>query len=139
MQRIALLPLLALAAALAAHPLPARANLMSACATEISRFCTDVNQGRGRISACLAGEMGKLGASCRSEVQAVGRGALTPKSVRKVFDASFRAPLPQACVAPAASVCPGVPTGDGRVFACLYARSDRVPAACTSAAEATLK
>jgi hypothetical protein len=39
----------------------------------------------------------------------------------------------------AARLCPGVPLGDGRAFACLYARNDRAGQACSSAAQATLK
>jgi hypothetical protein len=72
-------------------------------------------------------------------VQAVGQSRLTPGYVRKVFDPSFRAPLPAACAVPAAEFCPGMTPGEGRVFACLYARSDRVPKACADAAQSTLK
>ena len=139
MRNAALPPILALAAALAAGPEPARADLMTACASAITQFCSGVSQGRGRVSACLAGHMGQLGASCRTEVQAVGRSRLTPGYVRPVFDPAFRLPLPQACAAPAAQFCPGMSPGEGRVFACLYAYSDRVGRACSDAAEAALR
>ena len=112
---------------------------MTACASEVPRYCADVSQGRGHISACLASYMGQLGAACLPEVQAVGRSRLTPRYVRNVFDPAFRAPLPQACVAPAAQFCPGMAPGEGRVFACLYAHSNRVGKACSDAAQATLK
>ena len=69
----------------------------------------------------------------------MGRSRLTPGHVRPVFDPAFRAPLPQACAAPAAQFCPGMPPGEGRVFACLYAYSNRVGKACADAAEAALK
>ena len=62
-----------------------------------------------------------------------------PGEVRRIFDPSLRATLPQSCAAPAASLCPGVPLGDGRVFACLYARSDRVSRTCNGEAEAALR
>jgi hypothetical protein len=126
----ALLPVLALATVLTAHATDARADLTTACASEISRYCADVSKGRGRISACLVGQMGRLGPACLPEVQAVGQSRLTPGYVRKIFNPAFRAPLPQACAAPAAQFCPGMTSGEGRVFACLYARSDRVPQAC---------
>ncbi len=116
----ALLPVLALATVLTAHATDARADIMAACASEISRYCADVSEGRGRISSCLAGR-------------------LTPGSMRKIFNPAFRAPLPKACAAPAAKFCPGMKPGEGRVFACLYARSDRVPKACSDAAQATLE
>ena len=132
-----LLPVLALATVLTAHATDARADLMTACASEIGRYCADVSKGRGRISACLMGQMGRLGPACRPEVQAVGRSRLTPSYVRKALNPAFRAPLPEACAAPAAKFCPGMTRG--RVFACLYARSDRVTKACSDAAQATLK
>jgi hypothetical protein len=83
--------------------------------------------------------MGRLGPACLPEVQVVVQSHLTPSYVRKVFSPAFRAPLPQACAASAAQFCPGMKPGEGRVFACLYARSDRVSAACSDAAQATLE
>ena len=139
MRSNALLPVLALATLLTAHATDARADLMTACASEISRYCADVSKGRGRISACLMGQMGRLGPACRPEVQAVAQSRQTPSYVRKALNSSFRAPLPEACAAPAAQFCPGMRSGGGGVFACLYAHSDRVPKACLDAASATLK
>jgi hypothetical protein len=135
----AFLPVLALAAVLAAPAPPARADLMSACASEIGRFCSAVTQGRGRVSACLAAHMGSLSAACRTEVQAVGQSRLTPGWVRPVFNPSFQLALPAACTAPAAQFCPGMSSPQGRVFACLYAFSDRVPKDCSDAAQAALR
>ncbi len=135
----AVLPVLALATVLTAHATGARADLMTACASESTRYCADVSKGRGRISACLVGQIAQLGPACLSEVQAVGQSRLTPGYVRKIFNPAFRAPLPQACAAPAAEFCPGMTPGEGRVFACLYARSDRVPKTCSDAAQATLE
>lgn len=133
------LPLLALVAGLAIHAPPARADLMSTCAPEVQKFCSDVSRGRGRISACLASEMPKLSAACQGEVQGVMASPLTPGYVRRALDPAFTAPLPAACVAPAKQLCPGFPAGSARVFACLYARSDRAGKACNDAATATLK
>ena len=134
-----LLPLLALLAATLLPVAPARADLLRACAPEIQRFCADVRSGRGRISACLASEMARLSASCRPEVQSVMQGPLTPAYVRRALDPSFRAPLPAACVTPAATLCPNIPAGDARVFACLYARSDRASQTCNNQAQAALR
>jgi hypothetical protein len=133
-----LLPVLALATVLAAPATGARADLTTACAPEISRYCADVSEGRGRISSCLASRMGRLSPACLPEVRAVGQSRLTPASMRKIFNPAFRAPLPKACAGPAAKFCPGMRPGEGRVFACLYARSDRVPKPCSDAAHATL-
>src|SRR5215210_5715190 len=78
MRSNALLPVLAVAAVLTAHATDARADLMTACASESSRYCGNVSKGRGRISACLVGQMGQLGPACLPEVQAVGQSRLTP-------------------------------------------------------------
>jgi hypothetical protein len=135
----ALLPALAVATVLLTYATAARADVMAACVSETSLYCADVSKGRGRVSACLAGRMSQLGPVCRSEVQAVGQSRLTPGYVRKVFNPAFRAPLPAACAAPAAKFCPDMTPGQGRVFACLYARSDRVSKACSEAAQAVLE
>jgi hypothetical protein len=126
------------AAALASHATAARADIMAACPAEIRQFCPDVTRGRGRISACLASHRDALGPACLPEVAAVAQSPLVPRYARAALSPGFRAALPQACAAPAASFCPGVPPGDGRIFACLYARSDRIGAGCTSAAKAAL-
>ncbi|MFO1209140.1 MAG: cysteine rich repeat-containing protein [Amaricoccus sp.] len=140
MPRPALLPCVAaFVCALAVPALPARADLMSTCAPEIQKFCSDVSRGRGRISACLASEMPRLSAACQGEVQGVMGSPLTPGYVRRALDPAFTAPLPAACAAPAKQLCPGFPAGSARVFACLYARSDRAGKACNDAATATLK
>jgi hypothetical protein len=139
LRRNVLLPALVLAAAVAASGTAARADMMTTCAAEIGRYCSTVSQGRGRISACLASYMGGLSAACRADVQAVGQSRLTPGWVRPVFNPAFRAPLPQACTADAGRFCPGMSPGEGRVFACLYAYSDRVSGTCSDAAQATLK
>src|SRR5690349_4126542 len=119
-----LLLLFAMLAAVAAPALPARADLMTTCAPEIQRFCSDVSRGRGRISACLASMTPSLSKACQGQVQGVMSSPLTPGYVRRALDPAFKAPLPAACVAPAAQLCPSIPASNARVFACLYARSD---------------
>ena len=132
------LPLIGtLAIMLTAHATDARADVMTTCKSEITRHCADVNRGKGRIVACLVGQIGRLSPVCLAGVQELSR--KSPSSMRMVFNPAFRAPLPKACAAPAAQLCPGMTPGEGRVFACLYARSDRVPKACSDAAQAALE
>ena len=137
MRSNALPPVLALAIVLTAYATDARADIMTTCTSEISKYCADVSEGEGRIVACLVGQMGRLSPACLADVQEQGPNA--PDPMRKVFNPAFRAPLPETCAAPAAQFCPGMTPGEGRVFACLYARSDRVPKACSDAAQATLE
>ena len=134
------LRLLLLGLALGLAPtVPARADMMTVCAPEIARFCGDVARGRGRLAACLTGRSNAISAGCLAEVRAAATGPLVPGQVRRIFDPSLRATLPQSCAAAAASFCPGVPPGDGRIFACLYARSNRVSQTCNNEAEAALR
>jgi hypothetical protein len=134
MQSSAVLPL---AFALTVHAAGVRADVMSTCTFEIGRYCADVIEGDGRIVACLLGQMGRLKPACLTDVLALSRAS--PGFVRIVFNPAFRASLPKVCAASAARFCPNVPPGEGRVFACLYARSDRVPKACSDAARAILQ
>jgi hypothetical protein len=127
----------ALVLGLAGQP-SAPADLLTACAPEIGRFWADVSEGRGRLAACLASRLPDLGPACRPEVQALATARLVPGDVRRILGPGFRADLPPACERAAARYCPRVAPGDGRVFACLYARSDRVDARCSAAARALL-
>ena len=61
-----------------------------------------------------------------------------PRIARRVLSPGFHADLPAACAAAAARYCPSLPPGGGGVFACLYARSDRVDATCSAAARAAV-
>jgi hypothetical protein len=133
---------LATATTLASAP-QARADLMTACSGEIASLCPDVPNGRGRISACLMGYSDRLSAACGPEVAAVAasgsRNILVPSGVRKALRPGFRAPLPASCGADAANLCSGIPTSQGRIFACLYARDSRVGAACRGDIDTALK
>jgi Cysteine rich repeat len=129
--------ILALAILHTAHASDARADVMTTCKSEIGRYCADVSEGEGRIVACLVGQMGHLKATCLADVQELG--PMTPGPVRMIFNPAFRASLPTACAKSAARFCPSMTPGEGRVFACLYARSDRIPKACSDAAQAVLE
>jgi hypothetical protein len=112
----------------------ARADLMAACSPEIGRFCADVRQGRGRITACLASHREALAPGCFAEVKAAAGRRVIPQIAREILGPEFRADLPPACTTAAARFCPEIRPGDGRMLACLYARSDRLDAACAGAA-----
>ncbi len=128
-------------AALALSPAPARANMMATCAPEIASLCPNVREGRGRITACLFSHGEKLGAGCRGEVQAVassGGSRFAPSGVRSMMAPGFAANPPASCQADAGRVCGNVQNGDGRMFACLYAHTDKVSGTCSTDARATL-
>lgn len=121
---------------------PARADMMSACSADISSFCSDVSRGRGRIAACLVGQMDALGAGCRTEVETVARSGqnnvLVPRDVRRMMSPDFRGNVPASCAGDIGRFCPGVAAGDSRQFACLYARLDKVDPTCASQTESAM-
>jgi hypothetical protein len=134
----------AITAAMSFAPAPqARADMMTACAGDIASMCSDVPNGRGRISACLMGYSDRLSPACGPEVAAVAasgsRNILVPSNVRRSLRPGFTAPLPTSCDADAANLCSGIPTTEGRIFACLYARDARVSGTCRTDIDTALK
>lgn len=143
MRRLALTAAAIFAAFVMAPAPQARADMMSACAGDIASLCPNVPNGRGRISACLMGYSDRLSPACGPEVAAVAasgsRNILVPSSVRRSLRPGFSAPLPASCDADAANLCSGIPTTEGRIFACLYARDARVSGTCKGDIDAALK
>jgi hypothetical protein len=129
---------LAIAAGISLAPPAVAADLGAVCAPEIERHCSAVQEGRGRVTACLAIRTSDLSAPCRDAVRGLVQNPLTPGWVRSALTRGGNVPLPRECAAPAARYCPGLSAGSA-IFACLYAYSERIPRSCPEAAEATLK
>jgi hypothetical protein len=132
-----------LAASLTALPNTVQANnLMAACEAEIAVKCTGVSKGRGRISACLYAHDDKLSGACRVEVAKVSNSSTfqryIPTGVRSLQGSGYEASLRKACTSDADKLCTRVKTGNGRILACLYARSNSVRKACSSKAKMVL-
>ena len=127
----------------ATSPGMARADMMSACKSDIASYCPDVSRGRGRISACLFSRSATLSADCKPEVATVARkgesSLLVPSSVRRLLGSGSAPAVPAACSADAGKVCSGVDGGSRNVLACLYARTDSVSAGCASAVDTALR
>jgi hypothetical protein len=51
-----------------------RGPVRSACATEIDRFCSDLQHGRGEVRACLQSNWRRLSHPCRSALRNTGGG-----------------------------------------------------------------
>ena len=115
----------------------ARAEMMTACQPEIAQYCGGVSKGRGRIAACLVGRIDQLSAACKPDVQATMKSPFIPRDMRAIFQPGFSAPVPASCAAAVRTYCGGITT-QGRVFACLYAVSDKTGAACAAAAQAAV-
>jgi hypothetical protein len=90
---------------------------LRACGGDISRVCSNVAPGGGRIAQCLLTQEEKLSPPCRAFV------AKTRTSQGAFF----------ACTADAERLCPGVAPGGGRLVACLTAKREALSRDCARA------
>lgn len=92
------------------------------CAADIGRFCRDTEKGDGRLRACLLAHEKDLASACRARIG--GTGATGP---------AMGAQQLLACQADLAKHCAEVPSGGGRLRACLQEHADAVTPACKAA------
>jgi hypothetical protein len=125
------------------------------CTADAARLCPGVEPGAGRVLACLRGRKTELSPSCKLAVEPTGQAqaelaqACKSPAERLCPGASgFAALVPPACqdamwVAQEKydqfrSICAGdldrwckeVPTGEGRLIACLRSRASRLAPLC---------
>jgi hypothetical protein len=96
-----------------------------ACKSDTEKFCSDVQPGDGRISACLYARTDVLEDSCYKATTRIGM------VLESVFDGieSFHA----ACGADLNKFCQGVPAGAGGLIGCLKKNIAEVSAGCAVA------
>jgi len=90
---------------------------LKACGGDISRVCSTVPAGGGRIAQCLLAHEEKLSPACRDFVA----------KARTAQGAMF------ACTADAERVCPGVAPGGGRIAVCLTGKREALSRDCARA------
>lgn len=90
---------------------------LRACGGDISRVCSNLAPGGGRIVQCLLAQEDKLAPACRDFV------ARTRTAQGAIF----------ACTADAERVCPGVAPGAGRLVACLTGKREALSRDCARA------
>lgn len=96
-------------------------GVIATCSTDYARLCPGVRPGGGRIIACLNAQAEKLSQPC---FQALAQRGLA-------FAAALR-----LCRSDYERLCRDVPTGMGRVLACLLERFDQVSSNCREALSA---
>lgn len=122
---------------------PGRANsLMSACKVDVDALCKGVEEGRGRISACLFAHGGRVSGSCKPELSKVTNSGtfrkVVPASLGSLKGTERDAKFRQVCAGDIKSHCGGVGQATDRILACLYAWSNRISKSCHAEAKAIL-
>ena len=103
----------------------AAAEMMEICSSAIRTYCPSVTVGRGRVTACLYAHQEKLAAGCRAEVETIAGRARLPDPAP-----AQSAGVKAACSREMTRHCGNVVGGDGKILACLYARSNTVSENC---------
>ncbi len=98
--------------------------LLRSCGKDISRYCSKVNLGDGRMQSCLLNTAG-VSAGCRTEYARVVAG------VKKRAEA--RIAVRRICDADARRLCGSVQLGDGHLLECLLASTRGISPQCSQA------
>ncbi|HET9598145.1 MAG TPA: cysteine rich repeat-containing protein [Anaeromyxobacteraceae bacterium] len=86
-----------------------------ACRADVESYCAGVKPGRENVLRCLAQNRAMLTPRCQGVVQGAQEKA-----------AEFR----KACGKDAKKLCKGIPSGQGRILACLESRKPDLSPAC---------
>lgn len=87
------------------------------CKDDVTKYCSDIKPGGGRLTACMIEHEPDLAAACRAEMYAV-------REQLKTFTT--------ACQQDAKQFCPRTKSGHGRVFTCLKLNETLVSESCRS-------
>lgn len=101
------------------------AAVKGSCAAELKSRCTGVQEGRGRLLACLYAHENKLSAKCGEVVfdsmERLGEVIGSLANVRRVCEGDVR------------RLCNGVAAGDGNLVGCLSQSRRSVSSQCNAA------
>ena len=100
-------------------------NVMTACATEIDTYCSQVTLGEGRLLACFYAHEDKLTGGCS---WAIYQGAA---ELEALVDAIVE--VATACEDDLMTFCAEVQLGEGQVATCLLEHQDEVSEGCSQA------
>lgn len=90
---------------------------MRSCGGDVSRFCSGILPGDGRIAKCLLNHRAKLSASCSAFMEKT-------KSAQTLMF---------ACQADAQRHCDSVKPGNGRIVSCLNEKRNEISKTCADA------
>ena len=101
------------------------ADATEACRAEMSRYCSNVTPGNGRVLACMYAHQDKLSPQC--EIALIDAAHKLEKAMESLTE------FAEACMADVDKHCAQVPTGQGRVLSCLESNRAQLDPACAKA------
>ncbi|MTH97881.1 cysteine rich repeat-containing protein [Roseibium sp. RKSG952] len=118
-------------------------SLMTACKVDVETLCKGVEEGRGRVSACLFAHGNQISGACKPELAKVTSSSMfkkmLPESLSSIQASDKKVALQKVCGSDIRSQCSGVSAGLDRVLACLYARSASISKSCYAEARAVIE
>lgn len=116
--------ILALAVMLGAFTAPVHsADILDACASDVSQYCSAVELGNGRLFSCLYAHEQSLSDACFAATADVG----------DILDSLFAGirVIYEACGSDIAGMCGDIQPGDGRVLSCLAEHKSQLSQSCS--------
>ncbi len=101
------------------------AKLQSSCTDELTKYCSTVTPGEGRLLYCMQAHEDKISAKCAYELEETA--ARIQTSADNLRDAII------ACKTEITGVCGKTQPGEGRVAACLIANKSTLSKNCAEA------
>ena len=102
-------------------------SLAGRCHQDISKFCSKVNLGNGKVADCLEQNWSKVSKACKTANSTVA--TLIKKRT------AARQSVPKVCELDRLRLCSGVQPGDANLMECFYKTRSNVSQACRQAIE----
>jgi hypothetical protein len=101
------------------------AKLESSCADDITKYCSDVTPGEGRMLYCMQAHEDKISAKCAFDLEEAATDVqLSADNLKEAIT---------ACRAEITGVCGKTQPGQGRIAACLIANKSTASTGCVDA------
>ena len=120
--------IVALGLAILYNPFTANAqSIFASCEDDISKYCSAVNPGNGRLGACLYAHEDQVSPSCDTAIV----------EIADLIDILFEQLryAKQQCGADIAKLCGETELGQGRLFSCLHEQKAALSAECLEVIE----
>ncbi len=105
-------------------------HLVSACASDLKNYCSQVTPGNGRLLHCMAAHEDKISGKCEYAFYQAAT-LLEQLSVAVNY-------LAQECRTDIETHCSGIEMGNGKILACLAEHDEKIGASCKKAVADTV-